>query len=179
MGPLRLGEMKPSRGPVLYGMTRTVRTVAILFGAAIVLLGLRVAMIFTHQPSDQDLIQQALTASLEASKKGEAGGVLDLLSKQFKVNQGSAPDTSEIADFIRRVKPDIQLEDRHALITGDQARIVTPVDLSMLGQSMQLKDVMLVFHKEQGHGFLFLPTPQWHLTEVRLPESQLPNLTGP
>lgn len=152
---------------------------AILFGAAVVLLGVRVAINFAHPPSDQDLIQQALTASLDASRKGQAGGVLDLLSKQIKVNQSSAPDNSEIADFIRRFKPDIQLEDRHALITGDEARIVTPVDLGLLGQTARLKDVTLVFHKEQGHGFLYLPTPQWHLTEVRLAESQLPNLTGP
>lgn len=160
-------------------MNKTVRTAAILLTAAVALFGLRLAMIYARHPSDQELIQNALSESLEASRKGQPGSVLDLLSKQFTINQTAAPDTSQVADFVRRYKPDIRLENRHAQIVGDEARIVTAVDLGLFGQTTRLNDVMLVFRKEEGHGFLFLPTTKWHLTDIRLAESQLPVMNGP
>jgi hypothetical protein len=161
-----------------WDMTRSVRTAAILIAAALFLVGIKVALTLTRHPSDETLIQQALNDSLEASRKGQPGGVLDLLSKEIKVNQQTFSDSSSIAGFIRNSRPDITLTDRHVLVTQDEARIVSPVDLSLLGQSWHLDKVTLVFHREEARGFLFLPTTKWQLTEVRLPENQLQNFSG-
>jgi hypothetical protein len=163
-------------------MSRSVRIAAILIVSALILAGIRIAVSVAHRPTDETLIQQALTDSLEASRKGEPGAVMDLISKQLKVNEQSYSDSPQIAKFIKESKPDITIQDRKTLITGDEARIVSPVEikLSMLGQSMDqsIDNVTLIFHREEARGFLFLPVVKWRLTEVRLPENQLPNASG-
>jgi hypothetical protein len=163
-------------------MKPSVRNAAILVLLAVLLTGIKIAISVTHQPSDDKQIQQALTESLDASRKGESGGVLGLLSRQLKVNQDSAPESGQIAKFIRDSRPDITILDRRTLITGDEARMVSPVDLKLefLGQSFsqRLDNVTLVFHREEARGFLFLPTTKWRLTEVRLSENQVPSFAG-
>jgi hypothetical protein len=159
-------------------MQRSVRTAVILIVTALVLLGIKIAVSVAHHPSDEALIQQAVTDSLDASRKGQPGGVLDLLSKKLTVNQLGVSDTSQIVEVIKNSRPDVTLGNRNVLVTGDEARIVTPVDLGLLGQTFHMDEVTLIFHKEEGRGFLFIPTPKWRLSEIRLPENQVPNLSG-
>ncbi len=162
-------------------MAPSVRNAAILIAAALVLVGIMVTLVATNHPSDDVLIKQALTESIEASRKGQAGGVLDLLSKQLKVNQQAAPESSSIAKFIRESRPDITLTNEKPLVTGDEARIVSPMDLKLnfLGQSVSrhLDNVTLVFRREEGRSLLFLPVAKWRLSEVRMPENQVESLS--
>jgi len=159
-------------------MTPRVRNFAVLLSAAVLLLGLKFAINSFNRPTDEVLIQQALAASIEASRKGEPGGVIDMLSQQLKVNQQLAPDTSEIKRFIKASHPEVTLSNTRALVTGNEARIVSPVNLkfSFLGQTVNqpIDSVTLVFQKEEAREFLFLPVSKWRLIEVRMPENQVP-----
>src|SRR4051812_25538220 len=106
-----------------------------MLGIVVALILLRVT-IFAPQPDDQALIQNALKDSIEASKEGRPGGVLDFLSSKFKINSES-PGRFDIAKFIREHKPDITVYNTKAIISGDTARIETPVEvkLSVLTQN--------------------------------------------
>ena len=158
-------------------MSKTTRVALFLVFGALVLIFVRVGIGLANQPSDQAQIQTALKNSLEAGREGKPGSVISMLSDQLKVNNQTAPDLSQIAQFIRENKPDVTVERTQALITGDEARIVSPVDVKVnfVGQTLQqrLEGVTLVFRKEPARQFLVLPTSAWRLTEVRLPENGL------
>ncbi|MFX8820935.1 hypothetical protein ABTM55_19390, partial [Acinetobacter baumannii] len=77
-------------------------------------------------PSDENLIREAVTRSIEASREGRPGGVIDYISDRFAVN-GDQPGTSAIARFIRESKPEVTIDSYKPLVNGDQALITTPV----------------------------------------------------
>ncbi len=151
----------------------------LVVGAMLVLLiGGRVILSVIHPENDADLIKQALTDSIQASKEGRPGGVMDKLSDNISLNgQNEGAFQGDIAHFIKTNKPDIQVENMTPSVTGDEATIVSPVTLtlSFLGQSVshRIKDVTLLFRKETDHDFLILPTTRWKLAEVRIPNSSL------
>ncbi|RYG37926.1 hypothetical protein EON81_05220 [bacterium] len=159
-------------------MTSTGKTIAIVGGILVVLVGVRVGIGLVNQPDDQTLIRAAIKESIQDSKEGKPGGVLDLLSDNFKVNSNTMGiNQGQISQFIRNQKPELTVVNDKALVTGDEARIVSPVDLklNMLGQSMerQIKEVTMVFRKEESRGFLFLPQKKWKLTDVRVPDTAI------
>ncbi|RYG46636.1 hypothetical protein EON79_09610 [bacterium] len=159
-------------------MTSTGKTIAIVGGILVVLVVARVGIGLANQPDDQTLIRAAIKESIQDSKEGKPGGVLDLLSDNFKVNSDSVnASPGQISQFIRNQKPEITVVNDKALVTGDEARIVSPVDLKLglLGQSIerQIKEVTLVFRKEDSRGFLFIPQKKWKLTDVRVPETAI------
>jgi hypothetical protein len=133
--------------------------------------------LFAPQPNDQALIQQALKDSIQASKEGRAGGVLDILSTKFKINE-EQPGRFDIAKFIRENKPDVTVYNTKAVVSGDTARIDTPVEvkLSFLNQNFdqRIDNVTLVFQREDAHKFLVIPTTAWHLTDVEVPNNSIP-----
>jgi hypothetical protein len=163
-------------------MTNTGKAVAALLGLAVILGGIKIGLSLSNKPSDEKLIHQALNDALEASRKGKPGGVMDFLSNQLKFNDQSIGDQSQIAKVIKESHPEITVADEKVLVTGDEARIVSPVDLkaNIFGQSLDqhIDNVTLVFHKEEGRDYFFIPTPKWRLSEVRLPENQVPNVSG-
>jgi hypothetical protein len=134
-------------------------------------------VLFAPPPDDQALISQALKDSIEASKEGRSGGVLDLLSSKFKINSES-PSHFDIAKFIRENKPDITVANTKAVVNGDDARIDTPVEvkLSVFNQNFDQKidNVTLIFKKEEAHKFLVIPTTKWQLTDVEVPNNSIP-----
>ena len=160
------------------------RAYAVLALVLLVVVGFRAVGVLTGQKDDATLIKESLRQSLEASRKGEPGGVLDLLSSSITVNgESQGGVTTQVADFIRKQKPDIEVQNQHPIVTGDEARITSPVtikaDLPMVGtQTIPMKDVVLTFHKETGRALLFLPVPKWRLTGVTAPSDALSGLAG-
>lgn len=147
----------------------------ILALVVVAVFGLAIVSQLAGQGDDKQKIQQALRDSLEASRKGEPGKVLDSLSGKLNVNgQEASGFGTQIASFIRKQKPDITVTNQTPIITGDEARIISPVKLQVsvpvLGEkSVTVKDVTLVFHKESAHEYLVIPVTKWRLTEVSAP----------
>lgn len=157
----------------------TTNKVLVAIALAIVLLGaFRIGISIVNKPDDPKLIQDALNDAIQASRDGRPGGVVELFSDNLKLNNVDVGGNErQITDFIRRQKPDIQFSNTHAQITGNEARIVSPVslDLGVLGKR-NIKDVTLIFKKEDGADFLIIPTSKWRLTEVRTPASAVTDL---
>lgn len=142
----------------------------------IVLVGLRVLLGGSGGMTDQQQIEAALNESIKASKEGRPGGVMDKLSSSLKVNEmDTTGNRGQIANYIKNNKPDVTIENKNAVVTGDEARIVSPVDISisMLGQSIPLhvREATFVFRKEEDHEYLVVPVTKWKLAEVEVPES--------
>jgi hypothetical protein len=145
--------------------------------AALVLLGLRIGITAMRPPNDQVLIELALAESIQASKEGRPGGVMDKLSSQLRFNEVDASgNRRQIADYIKNNKPDVTVLNKTAVVTGDEARIVSPVEVSInfLGErKFQLNEVTMVFRREPDRAYLIIPTSKWKLAEVRVPDASL------
>ena len=128
------------------------KTAAIIVAVLVVLIGIRVAMVLTSHPSDEDQIKQALADSIQDSKAGKTGSLMELLGDQISFNsQDASSEKSQIASFIKKQHPDISFQNETAFVTGTTARIDSPatIQLSFLGQSrtIQLKEVLLIFKR--------------------------------
>jgi hypothetical protein len=152
------------------------KIIFLMIGVVAALVILRFTL-FAPSPNDQVLISQALMDSIQASKEGRPGGVLDLLSSKFKIND-QEPGRFDIAKFIRERKPDVTVDNDKAVVSGDSAQIQTSVEvkLSFLNQNFdqRVDNVTLVFQKEAAHKYLVIPTTAWHLTDVEVPNNSIP-----
>jgi len=159
-------------------MNSPTKLIVAIVAALVVILGIRIGISAMSKPDDQKLIQAALKESIEASKEGRPGGVLDLLSDNLKFNsQDLTVNKSQIARFIHDNKPDVEVKDQKALVTGDEARIVSPVELTLgpFGHRT-MNEVTLVFNKEAAREFLIVPTHRWRLVDVRVPDTALTDM---
>ena len=153
----------------------TQRIVKLGFGAVLlILIFVSILISLSPEPSDQIQIANALKSSISASREGRAGGVLDLLSQRLQVNGEEVQgNTQTIAKIIRSQKPDVVIEEPLALVTGDEARIVSPVTLkvNILGQSIErkLSSVTLIFRRESYRKWGIIPRSSWRLAEVQVP----------
>ncbi len=132
---------------------------------------------------DQKLIQDALKASIQAGKEGKPGGVMEMLSMKVKLNDTEFNGGSrEIANFIKNSKPDLSFSNSKAIITGDEARIISPahIEVQILTNkvSRDLSAVTLVFKREDDRAYLIFPAKKWKLTEVIVDPSQIGDLTS-
>jgi hypothetical protein len=149
-----------------------------LIGIAVAVLAIIVVRVVINRinaPNDQQQIQAALAESIKASKEGRPGGVMDKLSASLKLNDmDTSGNRNQIAQFIKNNQPDVNVLNPKAIITGDEAQIVSPVELEMniLGQKMQrtMESVTLIFRKEDDMEYLVFPTKKWKLAEVQVPE---------
>lgn len=122
------------------------------------------------QPSDDELIQTALDEAIQASKEGRPGSVIDLLANDFAVN-GERFSTGQIAERIRKMKPNIKFADRTPTISGESANLKSSVALSLaIGPSMNIDNVEVIFEKRPATRMLFFPTKKWEVTDVNVPE---------
>jgi hypothetical protein len=144
---------------------------------AVVFLGLAYAAGVFGAGSDRDQIQNALDEAILASKEGRPGGVLDYLSRNFKVNEEQFRQR-DIARTIREMKPSITLANREPEIQGGQASITTNVQLSVLTFKVEVPEVTLKFEKEQTTKFLIFPVKDWKLTNVTLPDHVVEQVRG-
>jgi hypothetical protein len=144
-------------------------------------VSIRVLVSRMNTPNDQELIQTALADSIKASKEGRPGGVMDLLSDKLKLNEmDTSGNRRQIAQFIKENQPDVNVLNKKAVIAGDEAQIISPVqlELNFLGQkvSRNMDEVTLVFRKESDREYLIFPTTKWKLAEVRVPEDAVQQL---
>jgi len=69
------------------------------------------------------------------------------------------------------------------VVTGDQATIISPVDfkVSVLGvnQDRHLKEVTIIFRKEEDRDWLIFPVKRWKLAEVHVSPSAIADLMQP
>jgi len=134
--------------------------------------------------SDADQIRDALSRAVEASRNGQPGGVMELLSDQLTVNGSSQTDLSEVADVIRKSHPDVKFASVDPIVSGDQAYVVTDAtiagDVPVVGQlSIPVRNVKLVFSKEEARKWVLIPVHQWRLTSVSLaPGTDVSGLTN-
>ncbi len=152
--------------------------------AVVALVGIRIALSAMNAPNDQQQIQLALAQSIQASKEGRPGGVMDKLSVNLKLNDiDTSGNRNQIAKYIRENQPDVTVIDKTAVVTGDEAQIKSPVQLSLnfLGQTMerQLEDVTLVFRREDDRAYLIFPTKRWKLAEIHVPEESVSSFMQP
>ena len=158
------------------------RAYGILALVLALIVGFRVVSLTMGGKDDATLIRESLRQSLEASRKGEPGSVLDLLSSSITVNgEGQEGARGQVASFIRKQKPDIRVANQTPIVTGDEARITSPVTITasipILGdQTFDLKDVVLTFQKETAHEYLVIPVKKWRLTGVTAPPDAISSL---
>jgi hypothetical protein len=162
------------RGAVYTNVRKKPTALVWVIGVIVVLVALRFGLPAIHHPDDRTLIHQALADSIQASKEGRPGGVLDKLSDKFKINDMEPGTRHQIADFIRNSRPDVVIKNDTVQFVGDEARMVTPVEIqaNVLGQNMSrtLNPVTLVFRKEDATEYLIIPTRAWKLAEVQVHE---------
>ncbi len=106
---------------------------------------------------------------------------MDKLSEHIKFNgQSEAGNERDIARYIRQSKPDITVQNMDPEVSGDEAKIISPVTVSMglLGQSMgqTLKKVTITFRREDDHEWLIFPVKRWKLAEVETTDASVADL---
>ena len=158
-------------------MSKATTAVVVFVGIAVVATVLRFTL-FGSNASDQELIKGALKESIEASKEGRSGSVIDLLSDQFEVN-GQQPGTAQISRLVKEYKPEVEVPNDDPVIAGESAEIVSPVKLKLkfpLSRTFEITDVKFLFQKEQSTTLVFFPTKKWRLRAVELPEDAMSQL---
>lgn len=126
--------------------------------------------LFAPQPSDNELIGQALDEAIKAGKEGRPGSVIDFLASDFEVN-GERFSTGEIANRIRKMKPDMKFSNRTPNIDGDKADLKSAVTLSLsIGPGMTIDNVEVIFEKRPATRMLIFPAKKWQVTDVNVPQ---------
>jgi len=146
--------------------------------ALLAVIVVRIGIGMANRPNDTQLIHEALNEAIKASKEGRPGGVVELFSRNLKVNDiDVSPNQGQIANFIRTQKPDVTVTKTTPSISGDEARIVSPVELDMgMFGKRNIDNVTLIFKREDATDFLIIPSSKWRLIEVRAPESAISDL---
>ena len=147
--------------------------------AAVVLVVVAMGFGIFGGPTDEQMIKTALDEAILASKEGRPGGVLELISQKFEVNDEQY-GTRDIAKTIKDLKPNVEIEQPTPTITGDSATIVSPVKLAVSFPPMgtKLSQVTIRFAKENGLKWLVFPTKKWRMIKVEMPESVVEEVKG-
>lgn len=149
------------------------RTGLILLGLALVLLVGRIGLGLLRTPDDQKLVQEAIAEATKAAREGRPGGVLDNISSEVALNGERPPDLRSVSDYVRRYSPDVTLDSTAATVTGDEARVVTPAQLSVgvlaARTTVPLGKITIVLTKEADRDFLIIPTHRWRVTGIEIP----------
>lgn len=150
-----------------------------LVGLAVIVLILGYAS-SRPRKSDSEQIVAALDESIKSSKEGRPGGVLDKLADGFQVNNQSFSST-QIAEFIKKRQPTIEVLQPLPTVTDDDAHIVSPVRVSIhllgMDHGITLKDVDIQFHRETARAWLIFPVPTWHVTKINVPAEAMNSLS--
>lgn len=150
------------------------KTGLVLVGVAVLILLAAFGIGLLRQPSDAQLVRQAIEEAAKAAREGRPGGVLDNLSAEASLNGQTAPSLGAIADTIRRFRPDVELQPADPKIIGDEARVATSgtvtVGLAAAKTSLPISKVTVVLAKEPDTFMLLIPTHKWRVTRVELPD---------
>ena len=149
-----------------------------IIGAILVAFLVKFIAVTFFGPSDEALVKQALDRAIVASREGRPGGVLESLTSKFKLNSDQ-PGGAQIANFIKENHPEVTVENYNPVISGDTARITSPVrvKVSFLGHDIdqRVDSVSMVFKRDDGHVWLVIPAKDWKLEQVFVPESLTPS----
>ncbi len=144
---------------------------AIIIGILAIVAVLAVAL--TGGQSDKEKILAALDESIEASREGRGGGVMEHLSRSITFNGEPIATKGEISSYVRKAKPDVTVIDRDVTISGETASIVSPVDLELsygpISSTHRLDEVEITFRSETGTRFGIIPASKWRIVEVKAP----------
>ena len=145
--------------------------IAWIAGGLLLLAGIAFGLGLFSQTDDKTQIRNALDRALRASKEGRPGGVLELISADFELNQNKF-SSGQIAQKIKEMKPNVEVESREPVISGDTAKITSPVNLSLSlpPVQMRLSKTELDFQREDTRRLLFFPAKDWKLVKVTIPE---------
>lgn len=141
----------------------------------------RIAIGLINQPDDKTLIMKALKEAQVASKEGKPGGVLDFLSSDLTVNQSEAAGAKRnIADYIKKMKPDVEFQDSEPQILGESARLDTAAKVTIgiltMTKSFDLPSTVIRFEKEESREWLIIPKKTWKIKSIEVPMESLTNL---
>ncbi len=160
------------------------KPILVIAAMLVLLVGVRILMSLGGQ-DDKKLVREALAESIKASKEGRPGGVMDKISDKLTVNNERVASMSQIANWIRDSKPDVEVLKQDPVIMGDEAQITSPVrvKLSMpIGNGtafdQTISNVTMVFAKESAYDWLIIPTTKWRLKEVKIPDDVMSQFAG-
>ena len=151
----------------------------LFFGALVVIGGIFIYKIATR-PSDAEQIRLALKESIQASKEGRPGSVVDLISDNFQINEGTTVAKGQIAKWIAQLKPDIEIVDPKPVISGDAAVITSPVHFrsALFGLERQMDSVKITLQRESAREWLIIPSTKWRITQVFVPPDVVTSFTS-
>ena len=138
------------------------------------------AVPFLFGPTDDQMIRDALKESIKASREGRPGGVMEYLSNSLKYNDEEATDRTSIADYIKRAKPEVSVDDPTPRISGESAMVVSPVTVNLtygpVSFPVRIEHAEITFAKETGRRFLVLPAPVWRIRSIKADEVDVSQL---
>ena len=164
-------------------MARGGKILLVTGGVVLLLVGAKLAVGLFSKVDDKTLILEAVKDGLKASKEGRPGGVLEKLSASLTVNgEGTPGAKSQIADYIKRLKPDVEFKSLEPQVFGDEARIETPATMSVsilgMNQSVELKNVTITLKREDSYEYLIFPKKAWRVSDVQVDVSALDMFNG-
>ena len=163
-------------------MTSGKKILGVTGGVVAVLVLGKIGLGFLHQPDDKTLILEAVKEAQKASREGRPGGVLDFLSvASLKVNdQDATGSRRDIADYIKKQKPDIQFKEVDPKIFGETAIMETSatvkVSLGPISQEVPIPKATINLKKEEDREWFIIPKKSWKITEINASLGDLPSL---
>lgn len=156
------------------------KTAKIIVGLVILGLGVLALRMTLFGPSDRELINQALAESVQAGKEGRPGGVLEFLSQNLTYNGEQVVDRRQIADFVRKAKPEVQFGQIDPEIRGEDAQVETSAHVKVSGFGIsidrQIPKVTIVLKRERATRWLVFPSSQWRIVSVSASPEALSDL---
>ena len=157
------------------------KPILIIVAILVVLVGIR-TILSMGGADDKALVKAALKESIEASKDGRPGGVMDKISDKLTVNKEQVASMSQIAKWIRDSKPDVTVTQQEPIILENEARITSPVTIKAsfpggVDLDKTIDGVTLIFAKESAMDYFIIPTKKWRLKEVLLPSDVMAQLS--
>lgn len=156
----------------------------LLVGGAIAALILALGSVWLFQPSDEELIRQALDESVAAGREGRPGGVLEYLSESFQINTLEPIRRIDIARVVRLNRPNVTLGSWEPRIAGDLAVVQTVADVELGGTEegggaldvlklpktqFRLDAVTIRLRRETDRRWLIVPVKKWRVISVTAP----------
>ena len=135
----------------------------------VLFIGVAASMTFVYVfgPTDEQLIQEALEESIQASREGSSGGVLSRLASNFTYNNEGIGARTDAARWIQTLRPEISVFSREIIKDGEKARIVTPVKVTFAGGiNVDLETVTVTFKKSTGTRYVVFPYADWQIESV-------------
>lgn len=158
------------------------KKVVVLGIAALLIFGGLFLKVFASTPSDEAMIQEALTTAAQASGEGKEGSVLEYLSGNLQV-MGFTPSKNDIRNYIQKNKPKVKLGAIRPIINGDEAVVNTSAEVRMgvgnLSATQKLDRVTITMRKETKLQMLVFPVPTWRIVKVSAESADLGNPFDP